>query len=255
MASTTPVSTPWSSFEPTVDVITGYKWELYHVAEDFSQAINLADQYPDKLHELQLQFYAEAARYNVLPLDHSKVERFDVSIRPSLTRGRTAFTYYGTLTRIPEGTAPDLKNKSFRITADLVLPEGDAQGVVLTQGGLSGGYALLFKDGKPLFHYNLANVAHDTIAAKDALAPGKHTLVFDFKYDGGGIGKGGTGTLSVDGKLVAQGRIARTMPIRFSFDETFDVGEDTGTPVSEDYDVPFNFTGTIEKVVVNLGER
>ncbi len=254
MASTAPVAMPWSSFEPTMDVITGYTWELYHVAEDFSQAVNLADQNPDKLHELQLLFYAEAARYNVLPLDHSRAGRFDVSIRPSLTRGRTEFTYYGTLTRIPEGSAPDLKNKSFRITADLVVPEGGAQGVVLTQGGLSGGYALLFKDGKPLFHYNLAIVAHDTIAAKDALAPGKHTLVFDFRYDGGGIGKGGTGTLSVDGTQVAQGRIARTMPIRFSFDETFDVGEDTGTPVSEDYDVPFKFTGQIEKVVVNLSE-
>jgi arylsulfatase len=252
MASTTPVSTPWSSFEPTMDVITGYTWELYHVAEDFSQAVNVADKRPDTLRELQLLFYAEAARYNVLPLDHSRAGRFDVSIRPSLTRGRTAFTYYGTLTRIPEGTAPDVKNTSFRITAELVLPERDAQGVVLTQGGLSGGYALLFKDGKPLFRYNVAHVAHDTIAAKDALTPGKHTLVFDFTYDGGGIGKGGTGTLSVDGTQVAHGRIARTMPIRFSFDETFDIGADTGTPVSEDYDVPFPFTGTIEKVTVEL---
>ena len=254
MASTTPVAMPWSSFEPTMDVITGYTWELYHVAEDFSQAVNLADKNPDKLRELQLLFYAEAARYNVLPLDHGRAKRFDVAIRPSLTRGRTEFTYYGTLPRIPEGTAPDVKNKSFRITADLVLPEGNVQGMILTQGGLSGGYALLFKDGKPVFHYNLANVADYHIAAKDALAPGKHTLAFDFKYDGGGMGRGGTGTLSVDGRQVAQGRIDRTVPFRFSFDETFDVGEDTGTPVNLDYDVPFGFTGKIEKVVVNLGE-
>jgi len=254
MASTTPVAMPWSSFQPTMDVITGYTWELYHVAEDFSQAVNLADKNPDKLRELQLLFYAEAARYNVLPLDHGRAERFDVAIRPSLTRGRTEFTYYGILPRIPEGTAPDVKNKSFRITADLVLPEGNVQGMILTQGGLSGGYALLFKDGKPVFHYNLANVADYHIAAKDALAPGKHTLAFDFKYDGGGMGRGGTGTLSVDGRQVAQGRIDRTVPFRFSFDETFDVGEDTGTPVNLDYDVPFGFTGKIEKVVVNLGE-
>jgi arylsulfatase A-like enzyme len=253
MASTTPVAMPWSSFEPTMDVITGYTWELYHVAEDFSQAVNLADKNPDKLRELQLLFYAEAARYNVLPLDHGRAKRFDVAIRPSLTRGRTEFTYYGTLTRIPEGAAPDVKNKSFRITADLVLPEGNVQGIILTQGGLSGGYALLFKDGKPVFHYNLANVADYHIAAKDALAPGKHTLAFDFKYDGG-IGRGGTGTISVDGRQVAQGRIDRTVPFRFSFDETFDVGEDTGTPANLDYDVPFGFTGKIEKVVVNLGE-
>ena len=127
------------------------------------------------------------------------------------------------------------------------------QGIILTQGGLSGGYALMFKEGRPVFHYNLANVMDFRIAAKDALAPGKHTLVFDFKYDGG-IGRGGTGTLSVDGRQLAQGRIDRTVPFRFSFDETFDVGEDTGTPVNLDYDVPFGFTGKIEKVIVHLGE-
>ena len=113
----------------------------------------------------------------------------------------------------------------------------------------------MFKDGKPAFHYNVANVAHFNIAARDALPPGPHTVVFDFKYDGGGLGKGGGGILSVDGKEVAKGRIGNTMPARFSLDETFDIGEDTGTPVSEDYDVPFKFTGQIEKVVVNLGEK
>lgn len=148
-----------------------------------------------------------------------------------------------------------MKNKSFRVTANVVLPKGDEQGIVLTQGGLSAGYALMFKDGKPSFHYNVANIAHFNIAARDALPPGKHTIVFDFKYDGGGLGKGGGGTLSVDGKEVAKGRIGNTMPARFSLDETFDIGEDTGTPVSEDYDVPFKFTGQIEKVVVNLGEK
>ena len=237
-----------------VDVISGYKWELYHVAEDFSEAINLADKYPDKLHELQLLFYAEAAKYNVLPLDDSGSERMDPAIRPSLSRGRTEFTYFGTVARIPEGTAPNVRNKSFRITADVVLPKGNEQGMVVTQGGLSGGYALMFAKGKPVFHYNLGNIALYSVAAKDALKPGKHTIVFDFKYDGGSIGKGGAGTISVDGKQVAQGRIDRTTPFRFSIDETFDVGEDTGTPVNLDYDVPFKFMGTIEKVVINLGE-
>jgi hypothetical protein len=117
-----------------------------------------------------------------------------------------------------------------------------------------GEIGLSAKDSKPVFHYNLLNLAHYEIAAKEGLAPGKHTVVFGFRYDDGGIGKGGTGTLSVDGKQVAQGRIPNTVPARFSFDETFDIGEDTGTPVSEDYDVPFKFTGQIEKVVVNLGE-
>lgn len=259
VACTTPKLAPWEDVTMVpeaakIDVISGYKWELYHVTEDFSEAVNVADKYPDKLRELQLLFYAEAAKYNVLPLDDTKIERFDVSIRPSLTRGRSEFTYYGGLTRIPEGAAPDVKNKSFRITAEVVVPKGRAEGVVVTQGGLSAGYALLFKRGKPVFHYNFLNIAHYTIAAKDALSPGKHTVVFDFKYESGGIGKGGTGTLIVDGKQVAQGRIANTVPVRFSFDETFDIGEDTGIPVREDYDVPFKFTGKIEKVVVNLGE-
>ncbi len=255
VACTNPHFAPWEdrSNAPSVDIISGYKWELYHVEEDFSEAVNLADQNPGKLQELQLLFYAEAARYNVLPLDDTKIERLDVSIRPSLTRGRSEFTYYEGLTRIPEGAAPDIKNKSFRITANVVLPEGGAQGIIVTQGGLSAGYALMFRDSKPVFHYNLANVAHYDIAAKDAMGPGKHTVVFDFKYDGG-IGKGGTGTLSVDGRKVAEGRFDYTIPGRFSFDETFDIGEDTGTPVSLDYDVPFTFTGKIEKVVVNLGE-
>ncbi len=255
VACTTPQIVPGlSGRETSADVITGFKWELYHVAEDFSEAVDLAEKYPDKLRELQLLFYAEAAKYNVLPLDPRFLGRFDVSIRPSLTHGRTEFAYYGNLSRIPEGAAPDIKNKSFQITAEVVIPKGGGKGVLVTQGGLSGGYALLLRDGRPAFHYNVANVAHFDIAAKDALAAGRHTVVFDFKYDGGGIGKGGTGTLSVDGKQVAQGRINATMAIRFSVDETFDVGADTGTPVNLDYDVPFKFTGTIEKVVVKPGE-
>ena len=253
IACTTPLAKLGVLKDPTADIISGYQWELYNVEEDFSEAVNLAGQKPDKLHELQLLFYAEAAKYNVLPLDHSRAPRMNVAIRPSLTRGRTEFTYYGSIARIPEGAAPDVKNKSFRITADVVLPKGDEQGIVLTQGGFSAGYALMFQAGKPVFHYNFANVAHYSIEAKDALASGKHTVVFDFTYDGGGFGKGGVGTISVDGKQVAQGRIANTMPLRMSFDETFDVGEDTGTPVNEAYDVPFKFTGEIEKVVVNLG--
>jgi arylsulfatase len=178
-----------------------------------------------------------------------------VSIRPSLTRGRTEFTYYGPITRIPEGAAPDIKNKSFRIAADVVMHQGGEHGIVVTQGGLSAGYALLLRNGKPMFHYNRANVAHFNIAAQDPLAAGKHTIAFEFKYDGGGVGRGGIGKLIVDGNQVAEGRVEATVPYRFSGDETFDVGEDTGTPVNEDYDVPFKFTGEIEKVVVTLGDH
>lgn len=254
VACTTPVMPLGNSGDPTIDVITGYKWELYHVEEDFSEAVNLAQQNPDRLQELQLLFYAEAAKHNVLPLDHNRVPRLDVSIRPSLTQGRTEFVYGGSVSRIPEGAAPDVKNRSFRITADVILSKGDEQGVLVTQGGIAAGYALMFEAGRLVFHYNFGNVAHFNIAAPDALTPGKHTVVFDFRYDGGGIGKGGLGTIGVDGKEVARGRIGNTIPIRIALDETFDVGKDTGTPVHEGYDVPFEFTGQIERVVVNLGE-
>lgn len=252
IAATTPQQTAAETTDITSDVINSYTWELYNVAEDFSEAVNLADKQPTKLHDLQLLFYAEAARYNVLPLDHSRLARVDVSIRPSLTRGRTEFAYDGPMTRIPEGAAPDVKNRSFRISADVVVPAGGGEGVIVTHGGLSAGYALMLRQGRPVFHYNFANMAHFDIASKEALTPGRHTLVFDFTYDGGGIGKGGSGVISVDGKAIAQGRIPNTMPARFSLDETFDIGSDTGTPVEESYDVPFRFTGQIEKLTIRL---
>jgi arylsulfatase len=237
--------------EADVDPITGYKWELYHVADDFSEADDLAKQQPAKLAELQKLFYEEAAKYNVLPIDNRRSERFDPAIRPSLTRGRTSFTYHDGMTRIPEAAVPDVKNKSFRITAEVETKPGD-KGVIVTQGGLFAGYALLMLQGKPLFHYNFLNHAHYVVAASQPLSTGKHTIVFDFHYDGGGIGKGGTGTLLVDGKQVAQNRIEHTIPVRFSLDEGLDIGEDTGTPVSDDYDVPFNFTGRLDAVTIDL---
>jgi len=134
----------------------------------------------------------------------------------------------------------------------LEIPKGGAEGMLLTHGGRFSGWGLYLLKGKPVFHYNLAGVARYTIAAKDKLAPGKHTIVFDFKYDDGGLGKGGTGTLLVDGNKVGQGRIERTLAFRLSLDETLDCGEDTGTPISEDYRVPFKFTGTLAKVVIDL---
>ena len=257
MACTTPpYGGPWvdQTKIERVDVIDGYQWELYKVSEDFSQADNLAARYPQKLHDLQLLFYAEAAKYNVLPLDDSGTERMAPGTRPSLTVGRTEFVYTGPVKRIHEGSAPDIKNRSFSITADVMLPKGGEQGVLVSQGGMSGGFALVFEKGSPVFYYNMANVAHYSIASGQVLKPGKHTIVFDFLYDGGGLGKGGTGTISVDGKQVVQGRIDNTVPFRFSMDETFDVGEDTGTPVDLSYDVPFKFTGRIEKLVINLGQ-
>jgi arylsulfatase len=249
-ACTTPIVPPWSASATEADVITGYKWELY-APTDFSQTENLAAKMPDKLLEMRLLFYTECAKYNVLPLDNSKTSRLDPAIRPSLTRGRKSFTFYEGQSRIPEGACPDIKNKSWSLAAEVDV-KPDTTGMIITQGGLFSGWALYLDKGKPVFHSNFVDVAHYEVAGKDVLAPGKHTIKMDFAYDGGGIGKGGVATLSVDGKEVAKGRIEKTVPIRISLDEGLDVGEDTGTPVNLNYDVPFKFTGKIEKATIDL---
>jgi hypothetical protein len=255
VAATTPTTPPWVSVAEAVDPIDGYKWELYHVAEDFSQATNLAASHPDKLRELQRAFYIEAVKYNALPLDNSKVERLDVNNRPSNIRGVNAFTYYDGMVRIPEGSAPDLKNKSFGISAVVDIPEGGAEGVLMTQGGRFAGVGLYMRDGRPVFHYNLAGVERYTVAGEQQLAPGRHVITLDFNYDGGGVGKGGQATLTVDGKTVGSGKIPKTIAFRMSLDETLDIGQDTGTPVSEEYQVPFDFTGTLEQVTIHIAEH
>jgi arylsulfatase A-like enzyme len=252
VACTTPPLPPWAVGK-TIDPLD-YQWELYDVTNDFSEAHNLAAQYPEKLQQLQDLFWGEAAKYNVLPLDNSKIERMNVDNRPSLTRGRSLFTYYPGMVRIPEGTAPSILNKSFQVISDFEIPADGAEGVLVTQGGRFNGWGLCLLAGKPVFYYNLAGVYRYTVAGNDALAPGKHTLVLDFKYDGPGLGKSGTATLTVDGKQVAQGVIDHTIAFRISADETLDIGEDTGTPVSEDYHVPFKFTGTLGQVTIKLGE-
>ena len=260
MANTTPLRLPWSKPAPGVPSPNpdDFKWELYNVAEDFSQANDLAAKNPAKLKELQAVFEAEARKYPVYPLDASFAERADVRLRPSLTRGRSTFTYYPGTIRVPEGTAPDTKNKDFSITAEVEVGAGRGDGVIITQGGRFGGWVLMIRDGKPEFDYAFSNQKQHKyrVASNDTLAPGKHTLKLDFKYDGPGFGKGGTGTLSVDGKQVAQAKIDRTIAVRFSLDETLDVGQDTGTPVVEGYldKMPFEFTGDLKKVVVALGK-
>ena len=255
MASTTPLRLPWVTYGASPSP-NDFKWELYHVADDFSQANDLAASQSAKLKQLQQVFDREAKKYNVLPLDSSFAERADPAIRPSLTRGRNDFTYTQGMTRIPEGSAPDVKNKSYVMTATVDVPSGGANGVLGTLGGRFGGWALLVKDGKPEFAYAFSNQPQHKyrIASPDQLSPGKHTIKLDFNYDGGGLGKGGTGTLSVDGKQVAQGRITRTIRARFSLDETMDFGEDTGTPVIETYaqQMPFRFNGKLEKFTIHL---
>ncbi len=260
IANTAPLRLPWAKpalgkASPNPD---DFQWELYHVAEDFSQANNVVAQNPAKLKELQDAFDVEAKKYHVYPLDASFAERADVRIRPSLTRGRSTFTYYPGTIRVPEGTAPDTKNKDFTITAEVELPDGGADGVLVTMGGRFGGWGLLIVDGKPRFDYAFSNQPQHKyrVASNEKLTPGKHTLKLDFKYDGPGFGKSAMGTLFVDGKQAAQAKIEHTIPIRFSLDETMDIGQDTGTPVVEDYEprMPFKFTGDLKKVVIELGK-
>ena len=264
VACTTPATIPWApSTAAPPDVITGYKWELYHVAEDPTQSNDLAAQMPDKLKQLQDIFYAEAKKHDVLPLDNSTLARF-VTPRPSLTAGRTVFNYTGTLIGVPNSGAPSILNRSYTITAEVTIPEGGAEGMIVTDGGRFGGYGLFlskgvmgFGRGKPVFLYNLLDLKRTTWEGP-ALSPGKHTIVFDFKSDGPGLGKGGTGVLSVDGKEVARNSMEHTTPITFPEDETFDIGQDTRTGVAMieyRYDVPFKFTGTINKLTVNLGPQ
>jgi arylsulfatase len=208
---------------------------------------------PDKLRQMQELFLVEAAKYNVFPLDNSVLQRV-LAPRPSATAGRNVFTYAGEVSGLPSSDAPSILNKSYTITADVEIPQGGAEGMLATLGGRFGGYGLYLLKGKPVFLYNLLDLERFRWEGQQALAPGKHTLVFDFKYDGPGFGKGGTGVLRVDDKDVATRKVPHTIPFIMAIDETFDVGVDTRTPVDDkDYQVPFRFTGKLNKLTFKLG--
>jgi arylsulfatase len=229
-------------------------WELYDTRADFSLANNLAADNPGKLQELQELFLTEAVKYSVLPLDDRLQERFVAALvgRPDLMAGRTTLTVYEGMKGMSENVFINLKNKSHTITADVEIPKGGANGAILAQAGRFGGWSLYLKDGKPTYTYNWLGLQRYTVAAAQALPAGKATIRFDFAYDGGGLGKGGTGTISVNDKNVATGRIERTQFAVYSADEGADVGADEGTPVTEAYQVPFRFTGKIAKVTIEL---
>lgn len=241
---------PWMTHGTTVS-FEDDKWELYNIDEDFSEAVDLAAKNPQQLRNLQDEFWAEAAKYNVLPLDDRFADRFDPSLRPSLTEGRTNFTYFSGASRIPESSAPNIKNRSYTITAYVDIPNAGAEGVLVAEGGPNMGYTLYIKDRKPTYQYT-HGAYHWTITSLEKLPPGPAIIRFEFAYDGGGIGKGGTGRLYVNDKKAGEVRMEMTNPVRFSFDETFDTGRDTGLPVSGAYQSPFAFTGTLEKVVVDI---
>jgi arylsulfatase len=261
VACTTPATLPWElSTKPPPDVITGYKWELYNVKDDPTQSNDLAAKMPEKVKEMQVLFYAEARKHDVLPLDNSSLARWNTP-RPSLTAGRTVFTYSSPLSGTPNSAAPSILDKSYTITAEVTIPEGGAEGVIVTQGGRFGGYGLFLSKGefgvgrgKVVFLYNLLDLKR-TMWEGPELSAGKHTIVFDFKAEGQGLGKGGTGFLYVDSKEVARNSLEHTTPITFPEDETFDIGQDTRSPlalIQYRYEAPFKFTGRINKVTFKL---
>jgi arylsulfatase len=233
-------------------VLNGYKWELYNIAEDYSQNNNLADKYPEKLKELQERFLVEAQKYQVFPLDNSILPRL-LTARPSSTAGRTEFTYSGEMAGLPDGSVPNTLAKSYSISADVEVPAGGGDGMLNTLGGRFGGYGLYLLKGKPVFTYNFLGLEKFRWEGKEALAAGKHTILFDFQYDGPGMAKGGAGVLSVDGKEVANLTIPHTIPSIITVDETFDVGVDTRTGVDDDdYQPPFRFNGKLDKLTIKL---
>ncbi len=228
------------------------KWELYDLANDFSEDNDLAAKHPDKLKELQDAFLVEAKKYQVLPLDDRLAERIaDPTLRPSLIEGRTKFTYYPGAVRIPYSSAAQIPNRSHTITAYLDVPRGGADGVLVAEGGVSGGYALYIKDGRPTYEYNYAAQTRYKVIGSEVLAPGPNVIRMESHYDGGGLGKGATVMLFVNDRKVGEGRLPKTAWGRFTV-EDFDIGADTGSPVSADYASPNRFTGTIKKVEIDL---
>ena len=233
-------------------------WELYDTRTDFSLANDMAKQNPEKLKEMQDLFMTEAVKYSVLPIDDRTLERLNAALvgRPDLMAGRTTLTVYEGMAGMSENVFINTKNRSHAITAEVNIPKGGAKGVILAQAGRFGGWSLYLKNGVPTYTYNFLGLKRFTIAAKQAVPAGKATIRYEFAYDGGGLAKGGLGTIFVNGKKVAEGRIEQTQPMSFSADEGADVGEDGETPVVENYGVPapYKFTGKINKVTIDLKE-
>jgi arylsulfatase A-like enzyme len=315
VAATTPPSPSWEMGTGKQTDLSDYHWELYHISEDYSEFNDLATKMPDKLKEMQALFLKEAGKYQVFPLDNTGFVRA-LTPRPSAVAGKTVFTYSGVTPNIPLGNAPNTLGRDYTITAEVNIPSGGAEGMIVTAGGRWGGYGLMLSPGaswffnskpvkyfgmgllifgllllfigtagkwrkrfgyafvavaalglllafatdlfhigrgRPVFVYNFLDLERSRWAGLSSLSEGKHTIVFDFKYDGPGLAKGGTGVLSVDGKEVARKTIEHTIPFLIPADETFDVGLDLRTPVDFNYDCPFPFTGAIDKLTVNLG--
>jgi hypothetical protein len=262
MLSGDPIRAPWQLDTAAVlDPATAFKFELFDLSKDWTQSTDVSAANPLKVQQMKDLMFGEFAKYQVLPLDGTAAARF-INPRPSLAAGRNVFNYSGSVVSIPAGNQPGLLNTSYTITADVNVPEGGADGIIVSEGGRFFGWALYLVGSKPVYTYNLLDLKRTRLAGTEALAPGKHTIVYDFKYSGlgmdtlaynnsSGVGKGGVGTLKVDGKVVSTETLAATLPLVKPLDDVFNIGTSGNQPVNDaDYKVPFPFTGTINKVTI-----
>jgi len=255
---------PWEAFGPAnPDPLNNQVLELFNLNSDFSQTQNLAAKNPQKVKEMKRGFVAEAKKYQVLPFDASVAARI-VAPRPNITAGRSEFVYTRPMVGLPQGDSPLLLNTSYTVTADIEVPQGGAEGMMLTSGGRFAGYGFYLLKGKPVWLWNMVDLERIKWEGPDALTPGRHTVEFDFKYEGigagtlafnnfSGLGQPGTGTLKVDGKVVATKRMEKTLPMILQWDESFDIGSDTLTGVNDaDYKPPFALTAKLNKLTVKV---
>ncbi|MEE4273082.1 MAG: arylsulfatase [Thermoanaerobaculales bacterium] len=255
---------PWDAYgAANPDPLNNQVLQLYDLTTDFTQSKDIADQHPDKVKELKQIFIQEATKYQVFPLDASVATRV-IAPRPNITAGRKEFVYTRPMIGLPQGDSPLLLNTSYTITAEIEVPKGGAEGMILTSGGRFAGYGFYLLDGKPVFLWNMLNLERIKWEGAEALAPGKHTLVFDFDYEGlgvgtlaynsmSGLGRPGTGTLKVDGKVVDTKKMDKTLPMILQWDESFDIGSDSITGVNDaDYKPPFKLTATLNKLTVEV---
>ena len=255
---------PWEAFGPAnTDPLNNQVFQLYDLNTDFTQAEDVAAKHPDKVEAMKAAFIAEAKKYQVFPLDASVAARI-VAPRPNITAGRSEFVYTRPMVGLPQGDSPMLLDASFTVTAEIEVPQGGAEGMMLTSGGRFAGYGFYLLEGKPVWLWNLVDLERIKWQGPDALAPGKHTVEFDFKYDGlgagtlafndfSGLGRSGTGTLKVDGKVVDTKTMPKTIPMILQWDESFDIGSDTLTGVNDaDYTPPFAFTGKLNKLTLKI---
>jgi arylsulfatase len=248
--------TPWLLGAIELPAFDDDNWELYNTNEDWSQVHDLAAENPQMLYELQRLWLIEAVKYQVLPMDDRTAERFNPEIagRPDLMGDRTSMRLDAKMGRLNEAASPNVKNKSHSVTAEIVVPEGGAEGAIAVQGGRFGGWSFYMKEGKLKYCYNFIALEHSFVESAEAVAAGERQVRIEFKYDGGGVGKGADLTLYVDGMEVGSGRTEHSIPYLTSLDETLDIGVDDASPVTEDYSTKnARFTGKINWVQINLG--